>query len=91
MNSFKKLFRFLMTAAAVLCSAIAVGANDGIHTITLSDGAAALDGTAVPEYDYAWHADPGVVHDEVKNAPAEYYTGTKPSGEDAVRSEEQHV
>ena len=84
MNFFKKIFCYLLTAAVLLCSAIAVCADDGIHTITLSNDAAALDGTAVPEYDYAWHADPGVVHDEVKNAPAEYYTGTKPSGEDAV-------
>ncbi len=45
---------------------------------------AALDGEGVPEYDYAWNVDPSTVHDEVKSAPAEYYTGTKPSGEDAV-------
>ena len=45
---------------------------------------ATVDGVAVPEYDYVWNVDPTVAHDEVKNSPAEYYTGTKPSGEDAV-------
>ena len=61
------------------------------HVIKLSstqntDGSyshsATLDGNAVKEYDYTWHADPGVAHSEVKNAPAEYYTGTKPEGDD---------
>ena len=41
------------------------------------------DGQAVNEYDYTWHADPSTVHSDVKNSPAEYYTGTKP-GNDAV-------
>jgi len=45
---------------------------------------ATVDGVAVPEYDYVWNVDPTVAHDEIKNSPAEYYTGTKPSGEDAV-------
>ncbi len=45
---------------------------------------AKVDGVEVPEYDYVWNVDPTVAHDEVKNSPAEYYTGTKPSGEDAV-------
>ena len=69
-------------------------ANDGdAKVIALSsaenaDGtwshSATLDGAAVAEYDYTWNVDPAEAHDEVKNAPAEYYTGTKPTGEDAV-------
>ncbi len=43
-----------------------------------------LDGQAVPEYDYTWHADPEQAHEEVKNSPAEYHTGTAPSGNDRV-------
>ncbi len=46
--------------------------------------AAVLDGETVPEYDYVWHADPSTVHEDVKNSPAEYFTGTAPTGEDAV-------
>ena len=61
-------------------------AYDGAHTIVLSSEkvsggyshSATLDGSPVEEYDYVWHADPGEAHGEVKNAPAEYYTGTKP-------------
>ena len=52
--------------------------------IELSGSSARADGAAVKEYDYTWHADPSAVHDEVKNAPAEYYTGTKPDTDAAV-------
>ena len=83
MNFVRKLWLILLIAAAVLVPA-AVAADDVVRTIVLSNETVLLDGEAVPEYDYAWHADPGVVHDEVKNAPAEYYTGAKPSGDDAV-------
>lgn len=72
---------FLMLS---LCIAMTASAEETVHNIVLNTETASLDGEPVPEYDYAWHADPAVVHDEVKNAPAEYYTGTKPSGEDAV-------
>ena len=65
-----KMICFMIIAAAVLGMVMAVSADDVVHTIVLSNGTALLDGKAVPEYDYAWHADPGVVHDEVKNAPA---------------------
>ncbi len=44
---------------------------------------ATLDGQTVVEYDYTWHVDPSTVNTDVKNSPAEYYTGTKP-GSDAV-------
>ncbi|MBR6090669.1 MAG: carbohydrate-binding domain-containing protein, partial [Anaerolineaceae bacterium] len=80
----KKISLFLLLLIAVVCSAAAVNADDTVHRIILNAGMASLDGADVPEYDYIWHADPDKVHDEVKNAPAEYYTGTKPSGEDAV-------
>ena len=79
--------KYLFTAAVlaiILCLFSVVTAEDTVRKIVLEDGTVLLDGEAVPEYDYAWHADPDSVHDEVKNAPAEYYMGTKPSGEDAV-------
>lgn len=50
----------------------------GAAVITLSGSAASIDGTSIPEYDYTWHCDPGTVHDAVEDAPAEYFTGTKP-------------
>jgi len=80
----KKFGLIFVLLTAILAIAGAAFADETIHLIVLSDGIATLDGEAVPEYDYAWHADPSAVHDEVKNAPAEYYTGTEPSGEDAV-------
>ena len=48
------------------------------------DHSATLDGQAVKEYDYVWHADPAEDHGEVKNSPAEYFTGDAPTGEEAV-------
>lgn len=78
--------RFLLPAVLLVMlifAALPVSAEDA-HVLILENGTALLDGAPVPEYDYAWHADPAVVHDEVKDAPAEYYTGTEPSGDDAV-------
>lgn len=83
MNFFRKL-NILLALAALLVGAVNSFANAEVRSLVLNSGSAMLDGETVPEYDYAWHADPTVIHDEVKNAPAEYYTGTKPSGEDAV-------
>ncbi len=84
----KKLFAIILLAALVLTLTPAVSAEEAVHTIVLSGTAdshsATLNGSAVPEYDYAWHADPTTAHEDVKNSPAEYYTGTEPSGEDAV-------
>lgn len=95
-----KKIRSIVSLASALCmvlalmpAASAADTYEGAHTIVLSsdvlgDGtvkcAATLDGQAVPEYDYTWHADPSAEHGEVKNAPAEYYTGTAPSGDDSV-------
>ena len=45
---------------------------------------AAIDGVEITEYDYTWNVDPSVVHNDVKNAPAEYYTGTKPDTDAAA-------
>ena len=57
----------------------------GAQVITLSSASGTkIDGVQVKEYDYTWHVDPSVAHDEVKNAPAEYYTGTKPDTDAAV-------
>ncbi len=53
--------------------------DGGEHLVKLSeDGKATLDGRAVEEYDYTWHADPSAVHGEVEDCPAEYYTGEAP-------------
>ena len=52
--------------------------------IKLSGDKAVIDGVKVEEYDYTWHCDPSVSHDEVENAPAEYYTGNKPDTEAAA-------
>ena len=84
MDLLKKWNSICLAALLALCSAAAVFADEAVHQIVLNNGSAALDGETVTEYDYTWHADPSVVHDEVKNAPAEYFTGSKPSGEDTV-------
>ena len=47
------------------------------RNIVLDGENATIDGVSVERFDYTWHCDPSVSHDEVKNAPAEYYTGTK--------------
>ena len=60
-------------------------AEEVIHTIVLSGSTATVDGVDVVEYDYVWHCDPtDPTHTDKKNLPAEYYTGTEPTGEDAV-------
>lgn len=82
---FALIFSFLLTIPVAR-------AQDTRQTIKLTsteaDGkfthSATLDGKEVPQYDYTWHIDPSADHKEVKNSPAEYYSGTKPSGEDAV-------
>lgn len=54
------------------------------HTLVLAGTAATLDGAAVPEYDYVWHCDVAGSYTEVKDCPAEYYTGTAPDAGQAV-------
>lgn len=92
------LSAFIALCMVIAVAPIAWAASDGsdVHVIVLesaenADGsyihAANYDGETVAEYDYVWHADPsedhGEDHGEVKNAPAEYYTGTEP-GDEAV-------
>ena len=81
----------LLTALTLLMSLAACGDTPAEKTdyenamrIILSTDSAMLDNAAVSEYDYTWHCDPSAVHDEVDNAPAEYYTGTKPDTDAAV-------
>ena len=52
--------------------------------IALNGSTATIDGEMIETSDYTWHADPSAVHDDVKDAPAEYYTGTKTETEAAV-------
>lgn len=46
--------------------------------IDLNETTASIQGKRVSEYDYTWHVDPSISHNDVKDAPAEYYTGTLP-------------
>lgn len=91
-NRFLSLLLAVCLPVAVAPAASAAEQDEDTHVIVLDsvqqeDGtyshSASLDGTAVAEYDYTWHADPSQVHDEVDDAPAEYYTGTLP-GDEAV-------
>ncbi len=54
------------------------------HEIVLNSNIATINGSEISEFDYTWHCDPSISHDEVENAPAEYYTGTKPQTDAAV-------
>ena len=55
------------------------------HVVALrADGSVTLDGETVEEFDYTWHADPSEDHGEVKNCPAEYFTGTEPETDAAI-------
>ncbi len=94
MKSLQKMVGLLL-ALTVLCATAgpaAAAGEDDVRKIILSSQqngdsyihTATLDGQAVPEYDYTWHADPSQEHQDVKNSPAEYYTGTEPTGQDAV-------
>ncbi len=89
----KKLTALFVCIACLLPLAPdAAAAEDQVWDLTLSSSSdaggythtAQLEGVAVPEYDYVWHADPTEKHEEVKNSPAEYHTGTAPSGKDRV-------
>ncbi len=81
----KKLISVILTLA--MLTSCFVGCSDKksdvkaeypeAQIIQLSEKSATLNGEAVAESDYTWHCDPSAVHNEVKNAPAEYYSGTK--------------
>lgn len=47
--------------------------------IQLYENQATIDNEKIQEFDYTWHIDPSTVHEDVKDAPAEYYTGEKPN------------
>lgn len=83
MNNIKRIAALLLCLLLLLSVIPAAQAEDSF-TLVLDGSGALLDGEAVPEYDYVWHADPSRDHGQVKDSPAEYYTGTEPSGEDAV-------
>ena len=82
----------VMTEEHAISAADLAARYPDAHFLTLessedADGvshSATLDGAAVEEFDYVWHADPGEVHDEVKDCPAEYRTGTAPETAAAV-------
>lgn len=58
--------------------------HEDAQIITLSDNKAKLGEADIESFDYTWHCDPSVSHNEVKNSPAEYYTGTKPETDAAA-------
>ena len=75
----KSIAIILMLAMVLSLSACAkkpqeVAKNDNVK-IVLSKNAATVDGTAVEEFDYTWHADP---------SKGEYYTGTEPDTDASV-------
>ena len=45
--------------------------------IELKEDKATINNEEIKEFDYTWHVDPSIVHEDVKDAPAEYYTGEK--------------
>lgn len=47
--------------------------------IQLNESKASIDNVEIEEFDYTWHVDPTGIHEDVEDAPAEYYTGEKPS------------
>ncbi len=80
----KTYLAIFLCMALLMCLAPVAAAQGAEYEIRLSGQAATLDGVEIPEYDYTWHADPTADHDQVKNSPAEYYTGTAPTGSDPV-------
>ncbi len=80
----KKVTVIILCLTLLLSLISPVSAQETVQEIVLQAGAATLNGVAVPEYDYVWHADPASIHEDVKNSPAEYYTGTQPAGKEPV-------
>ncbi|MBR0416444.1 MAG: carbohydrate-binding domain-containing protein [Firmicutes bacterium] len=93
----KKLFALTLILALAVSFAACAGKADkngdisdirsiypDSRVILLNGDTATLDGKEIEESDYTWHVDPSVSHSDVKNAPAEYYTGTKPETGSAV-------
>ena len=92
MKSFTRVLAVLFLFTLLTQAFPAANATEEVRTLVLSseetaDGyvhSATLDGQAVTEYDYVWHADPTTDHNEVKNSPAEYFTGTAPTDGESV-------
>lgn len=90
----KKISTIMMVILLLLSLAACTNSNttdeeeqteyENAHTIVLNGDSATIDGVAIEVFDYTWHVDPSTVHDEVNNAPAEYYTGTKPETDAAA-------
>lgn len=92
----KCLSACLVTAVAVIMFSGCSGQNEkleenkileefsDVRIISMNGDSATIDGVAIEESDYTWYCDPSVVHDEVKDAPAEYYSGTKPYTDEAA-------
>ena len=80
----KKIF-LIICSLFMLCNLIGCNKDTSISKeyedakiIQLSDTEATIDNKEIQEFDYTWHVDPNNVHEDVKDAPAEYYTGEKP-------------
>lgn len=71
-------------ALLLLTWAAGPAAADAERLVRFENGRVYMDGEPVPEYDYAWHADPSAARGGTGDVPAEYFTGKEPSGEDAV-------
>lgn len=98
MRKIQKVTACLLTFCLLLSMASVAFAADtstyeDAHTIVLSstqdsDGGytntATYDNEDVKEYDYIWGIDMTEEHSDVKNSPAEYYSGDEPTGEESV-------
>jgi len=89
---YKKIVCLLVTLLMMIPTSIFADDSDVCEIVLNSTqesggtytNSATINGEEVKEYDYTWNADPSTAHDDVKNSPAEYYTGEKPSGEEDV-------
>lgn len=75
---------FLFTGCEKSTTQIEASKYPDTTIIELNNNTALMDGKSVEEFDYSWNCDPSVFHNEVENAPAEFYTGTKPDTEAPV-------
>lgn len=87
----KKILNYALITL-LLISLFACKANDaldlenkykGAYIIRLNESSATLNNKDIEEFDYTWNVDPSSTHEEVKDAPAEYYTGEKPKTDEA--------
>lgn len=95
MKPIRQTVTILIAAVLLLCTACSMQPQQtptdtektegtDIRTVELNTDTASLDGEPVEVFDYTWHCDPSVSHNEDENAPAEYHTGTMPQTEAAV-------